>query len=110
MRLHVLLVTTALMVTVSHGIAAQELVVETAVTPAADEDLQSDCRYELTVLDRSRKVRAVWVFFERSLDVLRYYRDADVRAFARRHDVALLFPFHCASKSETGGDMNVDPP
>jgi dienelactone hydrolase len=41
--------------------------------------------------------------------MLEYYRDADVRAFARRHDLALLFPFHCPSKSETGGDMNVVP-
>src|SRR5438128_2088572 len=40
---------------------------------------------------------------------LQYYRDADVRASASRHDLALLFPFHCRSKSDTGGDINVDP-
>jgi hypothetical protein len=27
----------------------------------------------------------------------------------QRHDLALMLPFHCAAKSETGGDMNVDP-
>ena len=64
---------------------------------------------ELTLINSARRVAGVWVIFERSLDMLRYYQDADVRAFARRHDLALLFPFHCASKSETGGDMNVDP-
>jgi dienelactone hydrolase len=61
------------------------------------------------VMAPPRRIKNVWVIFERSLGTLQYYRDADVRAFARRHDLALLFPFHCRSKSETGGDMNVDP-
>jgi len=82
---------------------------ETSVTPRTDEDIAEPCRYELTLLAPSHRIAAVWVIFERSLGTLQYYRDAEVRAFARRHDVALLFPFHCRSKSETGGDMNVDP-
>jgi len=89
--------------------AGQGVVFQTSVAAQPDEDMASDCRYEITLTDRTRIVRAVWVIFERSRDTLRYYRDADVRAFARRHDLALLFPFHCRSKSETGGDMNVDP-
>jgi dienelactone hydrolase len=88
---------------------AQEVVHQTFVAPRPDEDLAAACAYELTLINSSRKVKGIWVIFERSLDTLRYYRDADVRAFAKRHDLALLFPFHCASKSETGGDMNVDP-
>lgn len=108
MRVQVLILA-ALVTGAPHGLAAQELILETSVAPAAGEDLKTDCRYELTLVDRTREIRAVWVLFERSLDVLRYYRDADVRTFARRHDIALLFPFHCASQSETGGDMNVDP-
>ena len=88
---------------------AHELVLQTFVAPRPDEDLAAACGYELTLVNPSRRVAGVWVIFERSLDMLRYYRDADVRAFARRHDLALLYPFHCASKSETGGDMNVDP-
>ena len=87
----------------------QGLVFQTSVTPQPDEDLAAACRYELTLMSPSRTVRAVWVIFERSRDMLDYYRDTDVRAFARRHDLALLFPFHCPSRSETGGDMNVDP-
>jgi dienelactone hydrolase len=88
---------------------AQEISFQTSVDPRADEDLAAACRYEITIMDRSRQVRGVWVIFERSLDMLRYYRDADVRAFARRHDLALLYPFHCKSKTEAGGDMNVEP-
>lgn len=82
---------------------------QTSVAPQPDEDLAEACRYELTLTSRSRGIRGVWVIFERSRDMLLYYRDPDVRAFARRHDLALLFPYHCRSKSETGGDMNVDP-
>lgn len=82
---------------------------QTSVTPQPDEDLAAACRYEITLPDASRQVRGVWVIFERSDDMLRYYQDADVRAFARRHALALLYPFHCRSKSETGGDMNVEP-
>jgi len=82
---------------------------ETSVAPRDDEDIAEACRYEMTVMAPSRQIKGVWVIFERSLGTLQYYRDADVRAFASRHDFALLFPFHCRSKSETGGDMNVDP-
>jgi dienelactone hydrolase len=102
-------VTTAVNAKRRSAIAAQSLVLQTSVSPEADEDLAAACRYEITLTNPSRTVQAVWVIFERSRDTLEYYRDADVRAFARRHDLALLFPFHCRSKSETGGDMNVDP-
>jgi dienelactone hydrolase len=91
------------------AIAAQGLVFQTSVAPQPDEDLAAACRYEITLTDSSRTVQGVWVIFERSRDMLEYYRDSDVRAFARGHDLALLFPFHCRSRSETGGDMNVDP-
>jgi dienelactone hydrolase len=82
---------------------------ETSVAPRPDEDIAEACRYEVTVTTPSRRIKGVWVIFERSLGTLQYYRDADVRAFARRHDLALLFPFHCRSKADSGGDINVDP-
>ena len=91
------------------AILGQGVVFQTSVVLQPDEDLAAACRYEITLTSRSRRVQGVWVIFERSRDTLRYYQDADVRAFSRRHDLALLFPFHCRSKSETGGDMNVDP-
>jgi hypothetical protein len=99
----------AIAVNTDHQPASQSLVFETSVSPQSDEDLAAACRYEITLTNPSRTVQAVWVIFERSRDTLEYYMDADVRTFARRHDFALLFPFHCRSRSETGGDMNVDP-
>ena len=109
MPLQVLLLTVAAVLIAPRAISAQAVVLETSVAPQADEDVAAACRYEITLTNSSRKVEGVWVIFERSLDMLRYYQDADVRAFARQHDLALLFPFHCPSQSETGGDMNVDP-
>jgi dienelactone hydrolase len=91
------------------ALVQQDAVFRTSVAPLPDEDMSEACKYELTVTNPSRPIQGVWVIFERSLDMLRYYRDADVRAFARRHDLALLYPSHCRSRSETGGDMNVDP-
>jgi hypothetical protein len=82
---------------------------ETSVAPRADEDIAEACRYEMTVTAPSRRIKGVWVIFERSLGTLKYYQDPDVRAFARRHDLALLFPFHCRSKSDPNGDIDVDP-
>jgi len=95
------------------AIAAQGVVFQTSVAPHADEDLASECRYEMTLTDPSRTVRGIWVIFDRGRDMLRYYGDPDVQAFAQHHDLALLLPFHCGAKSYSApgakGDMNVDP-
>jgi pimeloyl-ACP methyl ester carboxylesterase len=91
------------------SLAAQGAVFQTSVTPLRDEDLASDCRYEITLTDRERTIRGVWVIFDRGRDILRIYADPDVRAFAQRHDLALLLPFHCRAKSGTDGDLNMDP-
>jgi pimeloyl-ACP methyl ester carboxylesterase len=91
------------------SLAAQGAVFQTSVTPLRDEDLASDCRYEITLTDRERTIRGVWVIFDRGRDMLRIYTDPDVQAFAQRHDLALLFPFHCRAKSGTDGDLNMDP-
>ena len=81
--------------------AAPGIVFQTSVAPQADEDLASACRYEITLMDPSRPVRGVWVIFDRGRDMLRYYGDPDVQAFAQRHDLALMLPFHCARKIPT---------
>jgi hypothetical protein len=86
---------------------APGVVFQTSVEPAEGEDIASACRYELTLLDPSRTVRGVWVIFDRGRDMLRYYGDPDVHEFARRHDLALMLPFHCRAKSYE--EMNVDP-
>jgi len=89
-------------------VQAQGAVFQTSVSPLPDEDLASD-RYELTLTDRQRAIRGVWVIFDRGRDILQIYGDAEVRAFAQRHDLALLLPFHCRAKSGTDGDLNMDP-
>ena len=89
--------------------AAQGVVFQLSVEPLADEDLASECRYELTLPDPTRTVESVWVIFDRGRDMLRYYGDPDVYTFAQRHGWALLLPFHCRAKSGTDGDMNMDP-
>jgi dienelactone hydrolase len=94
---------------VVHDAAAQGATFQGSVAPLPNEDLASDCTYEITLADRTRPVQAVWVIFDRGRDMLRYYGDPDVQAFARRHDWALLFPFHCRAKAGTDGDMNMDP-
>ena len=89
------------------ALAAPGVVFQTSVSPQEGEDLASNCTYELTLLDPSRPVRGVWVIFDRGRDMLRYYGDPDVQAFAQRNDFALLLAFHCRAKSYE--DMNVDP-
>ncbi len=94
---------------VLHTVDAEGVVFQGSVTPLPDEDLASDCRYEITLTDRTRPIQGVWVIFDRGRDMLRYYGDPDVQAFARRHGWALLLPFHCSAKAGTDGDMNMDP-
>ena len=90
-------------------VAAQEVVFQGSVVPLSDEDLAAECRYELILTNPTRTVQAVWVIFDRGRDMLRYYGDPDVHAFAERHGWALLLPFHCRAKAGTDGDMNMDP-
>ena len=92
------------------AIAAPGVVFQTSVAPQPEEDLASSCRYEITLIDPSRTIRGVWVIFDRGRDMLRYYGDPDVQAFAQRNDLALMLPFHCAAKSVImAGDINTDP-
>ncbi len=73
--------------------AAQGVVFQTSVAPKPEEDILADCRYEITIPNPSRPIRAVWVIFDRGRDTLRYYGDSEVQAFAYRRDLALLLPF-----------------
>ena len=84
---------------VLHTVDAEGVVFQGSVTPLPAEDLASDCRYEITLTDRTRPIQGVWVIFDRGRDMLRYYGDPDVQAFARRHGWALLLPFHCSAKA-----------
>lgn len=86
---------------------AQSTRYETIVQPLPNEDLAQPCKYELTIPDGVRSIRAVWVIFDRGRELAALYRDAEVLAFARRHELALLLPRHCRSKGYE--DMNVEP-
>ena len=106
---HVLLASSTVVFLGQPANPALGVVFQTSVAPLVDEDLASACEYEMTLPDPSGTVRGVWVIFDRGRDMLRYYGDPDVQAFAKRHDWALLLPFHCRAKSGTDGDMNMDP-
>lgn len=95
-----------LLFSASHA-AAQGVVFQTTVAPKPDEDILGDCRYEITIPNPARPIRAVWVIFDRGRDMLRYYGDPEVQAFAYGKDLALLLPFHCRAKGYE--DMDVDP-
>jgi dienelactone hydrolase len=87
--------------------AAQTARYETSVKPAEDEDIARDCRYELTLPNPTRPIRAVWVIFERGRELTTLYRDPEVITFAQRQRIALMLAFNSPSKNY--GDMNVNP-
>jgi hypothetical protein len=84
---------------------------ETTVSPLSNETLAGSCRYDLTLPAGRRTVRAVWVTFDRGQDIMKFYSDPDVVAFARRHDLALMMPHQCPAKNAPGGphEMDMDP-
>jgi hypothetical protein len=84
---------------------------QTAVTPLQNETFAGPCRYDLTLPAGRHPVLAVWVTFDRGLDIMKFYSDPDVVAFARRHDLALMMPHQCPSKNAPGGpnEMDMDP-
>ncbi len=95
------------LVWVTSTAAAQTAQFETSVKPAEDEDLARDCRYELTLPNPTRPIRAVWVIFERGSGPTNLYRDPEVLSFAQRQQIAVMLAFNCPSKNY--GDMNVIP-
>lgn len=79
----------------------------TSVTPLANEDILNPCQYGLTILRPDRPVRAVWVMFDRGMDFVHFYENAEVRRVAGRFQIALMLPRHCRSKERE--DMIVEP-
>jgi hypothetical protein len=82
---------------------------KTTVAPLPGENLAGPCSYDMTLPAGKRTVRAAWVTFDRGRDIMKYYSDPDVHAFARRHDLALVMPRQCTAKSAPGDDMDMDP-
>jgi dienelactone hydrolase len=84
---------------------------ETVVTPLPNENFVGPCHYDITFPAGRRAVRAVWVTFDRGLDIMKFYSDPDVIAFAQRHNLALMMPHQCPGKNVPGGpkEMDMDP-
>ena len=90
--------------------SAQTAQFATAVTPLPNEDIASDCHYELAIPVPNHPVRGVWVIFDRGQDVHDLFSDAKVQAFAQRYRLALLLHGHCPGKApEDHEDMNMEP-
>ena len=91
---------------------AQAQSLETIVTPLSNETFAGSCRYDLAFPAGRHLVRAVWVTFDRGRDIMKFYSDSDVLAFAKRNDVAMVLAIQCpASEPETGekGEMDMNP-
>jgi dienelactone hydrolase len=84
----------------------------TSVNPLPDETFAGPCRYDIRFPAGKRVVRAVWVTFDRGRDIMKFYDDPDVLAFARRHGLALMMPHQCPGNSSVPGspkEMDMNP-
>lgn len=83
----------------------------TLLEPLPDEDFAGPCHYDLTLPAGKSSVRAVWVTYDRGRDIMKFYSDPSVVAFARRRHFALMMPHQCVGKNAPGGreEMDMDP-
>lgn len=79
----------------------------TSVTPQAGETLQDRCYYQLLLPAAERRVRSVFVIFERGWQIGNLYYDPVMVDFAASHQIGLLLAQHCRSKERE--DMDVMP-
>jgi len=80
----------------------------TTVTPKSGEDVANPCEYELRILSANKRIRALFVVFERGPELQHFYEQPEVAAFAREQDLAMLMPMGCPS-TKNHGDIDVDP-
>ncbi|HTW66962.1 MAG TPA: hypothetical protein VME17_20220, partial [Bryobacteraceae bacterium] len=81
------------------------------VEPLPGENLTGPCSFELWIPSPKKHVGAVWITYDRGFDITRYYSDAEVRAFAKKHSIALMLARQCPAKvPPTGeqGEMDMD--
>ena len=98
----------SLAVALSFAMIVEAQSFKTTVDPLPDENLAGPCSYDLTLPVKSREIRAVWVTFDRGLDIMKFYSDPDVVDFAARHDWALMMPHQCPAKDAPGGPQEMD--
>lgn len=65
------------------------------------------CQYELRTPSFARKIRAVFVVFERGPGSISFYNDPDIQPFADKRELAMMMPLNCSSK--TNEDMDIEP-
>jgi hypothetical protein len=80
----------------------------TIAAPESGEDVANPCEYELRILSAKKRIRALFVVFERGPELQHFYEQPEVAAFAREHDLAMLMPMGCPS-TKNHGDIDVDP-
>ena len=81
------------------------------VEPVPGENLAGPCRFELTIPCPAKRVRAVWITYDRGFDISRDYSDAEVRVFAQKEAIALILARQCpATIPPTGeqGEMDME--
>lgn len=81
---------------------------ETTVAPFPNEDFAGPCHYDISFPAGRRTTRAVWVTFDRGQDIMKFYEDTEVLAFARSHKLALMTPHQCPGKNAPGGPKEMD--
>ena len=104
--MHRILIVLLALTSVAHGQSH-----ETTVAPLPSENFAGPCHYDISFPAGNRTAQAVWVTFDRGQDIMEFYEDPDVLAFARRHKVALMMPHQCPGKNAPGGpkEMDVEP-
>lgn len=90
--------------------ASPFLELEAIVPPLPTEDISGPCHYSIKISPEVKRVRGVWLIFDRGRDVHELASDSDVLGFAQRFDLALILQSHCAGKlPDDHEDMNMEP-
>ena len=57
-----------------------------------------NCTFKMTLPAPDKPVRAVWLTYDRGFDIMKYYDDPAVVAFAQQHEIALVLAHQCPRK------------
>lgn len=101
-----------LLFAISASTHAQMRQFKTSVEPLPGENLAEPCSFELSLPAPEKRVKAVWVTYDRGYDISRYYSDPEVIAFAKKQAIALILAHQCPAKeppTHENGEMDMDP-
>jgi dienelactone hydrolase len=83
----------------------------TTIVAHEDENLSENCTFKMTLPARDKPVRGVWLTYDRGFDIMKYYDDPAVVAFAQQHEIALVLAHQCPAKNPPTreiGEMDMD--